>query len=72
MTQNEALKILVDTAMLAQSKGCLTLDDAVLVRDAIVVFRKQEKPVPVQPTQPDLVKEAEPELPEEIPQGVSE
>lgn len=39
MTQNEALKILVDTAVLAQKTGALTLDEAVVVRDAILVFK---------------------------------
>lgn len=43
MEQNEALKILVDVALLAQSKGVLSLDDAVIVRDAIKVFAKEKE-----------------------------
>lgn len=43
MEQNEALKILVEVALLAQARGILTLDDAVKVRDAIKVFASEEE-----------------------------
>jgi len=34
MEQNEALKVLVEVAKLAQSKGILTLEEAVIVHQA--------------------------------------
>jgi len=44
MTQEEALKVLIDLAGLAQSKGILTLQDAVIVAQAVECFSvKQEE-----------------------------
>lgn len=44
MTTNEALEILIGAAILAQSKGVLSLDDAVLVKKAIETFKTPEEP----------------------------
>lgn len=41
LNQNQALEVLVKTALLAQSKGILSLEDAVIVKQAIDVFVKQ-------------------------------
>jgi len=40
MKQNEALEVLVKSALLAQSKGIFTLDDAVIVKQAIDTFKQ--------------------------------
>jgi hypothetical protein len=44
MTENEALNILVQVALKAQSVGALKLEESVLVKEAIDTFTpKQEK-----------------------------
>lgn len=43
MEQQNAIQILVQVALLAQSKGVLTLEEAVLVKQAIDVFVKKEE-----------------------------
>lgn len=48
MTQERALQILINTAHLAQKGGLLNLDDAVVVREAILMFTKKEE-TPVGP-----------------------
>jgi hypothetical protein len=42
MTSEKALQVLVRVALLAQSKGILSLDDAAVVRDAINFFNKPQ------------------------------
>ena len=42
MEQQQAIEILVQVAFLAQSKGILTLDEAVVVKQAIETFIKKE------------------------------
>jgi len=44
MNENQALDLLVQVAKLAQARGVLTLDEAVLVAQAVKVFTP-EKPV---------------------------
>lgn len=39
MEQNKAIQILVEVALVAQAKGVLSLDDAVLVKEAIDAFK---------------------------------
>lgn len=46
MTQQEALTILVQTAEFAQSKGILTLNNAVIIAEAVKVFQQPEKEQP--------------------------
>lgn len=41
MTQEEAIKILIQVALVAQSKGALTLEDAVVVKQAIDLFTQK-------------------------------
>ena len=43
MQQNEALQILVQAALKAQGSGILSLDEAVLVKQAIDSFKPQEE-----------------------------
>ena len=48
MEQEKALKVLLEVALVAQSKGILSLDDAVVVKEAFDVIVKtlpQEEPV---------------------------
>jgi hypothetical protein len=48
MEQEKALKVLLEVALVAQSKGILSLDDAVVVKEAFDVILKtlpQEEPV---------------------------
>lgn len=40
MEQNKAIQILVEVALVAQAKGVLSLDDAVLVKEAIDAFKQ--------------------------------
>lgn len=47
MDTTQALNILINTAVLAQKAGALSLDDAVNVRNAIGVFQKQSESVKV-------------------------
>lgn len=42
MDQNKAIQILVEVALVAQAKGALSLDDAVLVKQAIDAFKQPE------------------------------
>jgi len=44
MSKEEALKILVEVAELAQSKGILSLKDAVFVLQAIESFIEKQEP----------------------------
>jgi len=55
MNQNQALDILIKVALAAQAKGVLTLDDAVIVKQAIELF------VPANQATPELniVQDAE-------------
>lgn len=43
MDQNEALKVLVQAALKAQGSGILSLDEAVLVKNAIDAFKQEEE-----------------------------
>jgi hypothetical protein len=43
MEQNKAIQILIEVALVAQSKGALSLDDAVIVKEAIETFRPKEE-----------------------------
>lgn len=43
LTQQEALNILVQAAVKAQSVGALSLDEAALVRDSISAFKVEEE-----------------------------
>lgn len=43
MDQNKALEILINVAVAAQAKGVLSLDDAVVVKQAIEVFIPKEE-----------------------------
>jgi hypothetical protein len=45
MNKNQALEILIETALIAQAKGALSLDDAVVVKQAIDVFVKNNEQV---------------------------
>lgn len=38
MNQNQALEILIKVALVAQAKGALSLDEAVIVKQAIDIF----------------------------------
>lgn len=40
MEQNKALQILIEVALVAQAKGILTLDDAVIVKQAVDVVKE--------------------------------
>lgn len=44
MEQNEAIQVLINVATLAQSKGILSFEDAIIVHKAIQVFipKKEE------------------------------
>ena len=44
MTENEALNILVQVALKAQSVGALKLEESVLVKGAIDTFQPKEQP----------------------------
>lgn len=51
MEQEKALKVLLEVALVAQAKGILSLDDAVVVKEAfdtIVKTLPQEEPVEVE------------------------
>jgi len=50
MEQEKAIQILGEVALVAQSKGVLSLDDAVIVKEAIDTFK---------PKQDDDVQEGE-------------
>jgi len=43
MEQGQALEVLLQVANLAQSKGILSLQDAVIVAQAVEVFSKKEE-----------------------------
>lgn len=45
MTQEEAIKILIQVANVAQSKGALSLEDAVVVKQAIDTFIQKPEQV---------------------------
>jgi hypothetical protein len=45
MTENEALNILVQVALKAQSVGALKLEESVLVKEAIDTFTPKEEPI---------------------------
>lgn len=40
MEQNKAIQILVEVALVAQAKGVLSLEDAVIVKEAIDAFKQ--------------------------------
>lgn len=44
MNQNQALEILIKVALVAQAKGALSLEDAVIVKQAIDKFSKDGQP----------------------------
>lgn len=44
MEQNKALEVLIQVSLLAQSKGVLSLDEAVIVKEAIEAFKPVEEP----------------------------
>ena len=46
MNQEKAIQVLIQGCLVAQSKGAFTLDDAVLVKEAIEHFapKKEEQP----------------------------
>lgn len=39
MEQNKAIQVLVEVALVAQAKGILSLEDAVVVKEAIDAFK---------------------------------
>lgn len=43
MTNEQAIKILINVALLAQSKGVLALNDAVVVKEAIDLLAPKEE-----------------------------
>ena len=45
MIQEEAIKILIQVALVAQSKGLLSLEDAVVVKQAIDLLKPASTPV---------------------------
>ena len=57
MKQEDAIKTLIQAVQIAQAKGAFTLDDAVVVKQAIDVFIKPEvkdKPIKsVEESEPD-------------------
>jgi hypothetical protein len=60
MEQEKALKVLLEVALVAQSKGILSLDDAVVVKEAFDVIVKtlpQEEPVVEEAVVADDVQE---------------
>jgi hypothetical protein len=60
MEQEKALKVLLEVALVAQSKGILSLDDAVVVKEAFDVIVKtlpQEEPVVEEAVVEDDVQE---------------
>lgn len=56
MDQNKALEILINVAIVAQSKGVLSLDDAVVVKQAIDVFIPK-KEAEIEPETEDVQSE---------------
>lgn len=42
MTQEEAIKVLIQVAIVAQAKGALSLEDAVIVKQSIDLFKAPE------------------------------
>jgi hypothetical protein len=59
MEQEKALKVLLEVALVAQAKGILSLDDAVVVKQAFDVIVKtlpQEEPVVEEPVVEDDVQ----------------
>lgn len=40
MEQNKAIQVLVEVALVAQAKGVLSLEDAVIVKEAIDAFKQ--------------------------------
>jgi hypothetical protein len=42
MDQNKAIQVLVEVALVAQAKGVLSLEDAVVVKEAIDAFKLPE------------------------------
>ena len=60
MEQEKALKVLLEVALVAQAKGILSLDDAVVVKEAFDVIVKtlpQEEPVVEEAVVEDDVQE---------------
>ena len=60
MEQEKALKVLLEVALVAQAKGILSLDDAVVVKEAFDVIVKtlpQEEPVVEEAVVADDVQE---------------
>ena len=57
MTQDQALNTLIQAAIVAQSKGAFTLDEASLVNDAVKAFKPQDVPQEPQPESPDETPE---------------
>lgn len=53
MNQEEAIKILIQVALVAQSKGALSLEDAVIVKQAIDLFT--QKPTSEEATEAEVV-----------------
>jgi hypothetical protein len=48
MNQEKAIQVLIQGCLVAQSKGAFTLDDAVVVKEAIEIFvpKKEESSEP--------------------------
>lgn len=44
MEKENAINVLIQVALMAQSKGILNLEEAVIVKQAIDVFVKKEEP----------------------------
>lgn len=53
MDQNKALGILIQIAHMAQAKGVLTLQDAVIVNAAVNVFTPKEEQPAMQVAEPE-------------------
>lgn len=45
MNNEQAIKTLIQAVQIAQAKGAFTLDDAVVVKQAIDVFIKPQEPI---------------------------
>ena len=56
MTQEEAIKILIQVALVAQSKGLLSLEDSVVVKQAVDLLKPASTPVTSEITVEDAVE----------------
>ena len=59
MTPEEAIKVLIQVAIVAQAKGALSLEDAVIVKQSIDLFKPAVPAVPAGESKVDQVEDAE-------------